>query len=65
MDYETIIYQVEDRIATITFDRPDRLNALSPEMIRELREIKELIKEQNGLLKEVIAVPNGRTKPKK
>ena len=35
------------------------------EMIRELREIKELIKEQNGLLKEVIAVPNGRTKPKK
>ena len=35
------------------------------EMVRELREIKELIKEQNGLLKEVIAVPNGRTKPKK
>jgi enoyl-CoA hydratase/carnithine racemase len=38
MDYETIRYQVEDRIATITFDRPDRLNALSPEMVRELRQ---------------------------
>ena len=35
------------------------------EMIRELREIKELIKEQNALLKEVIAVPNGRSKAKK
>jgi hypothetical protein len=35
------------------------------EMIRELREIKELIKEQNGLLKEAIAVPNGREKAKK
>lgn len=35
------------------------------EMIRELREIKELIKEQNALLKEVIVVPNGRSKAKK
>jgi hypothetical protein len=34
-------------------------------MIRELREIKELIKEQNALLKEVVAAPNGRDKTKK
>jgi enoyl-CoA hydratase/carnithine racemase len=38
MAFETIEYDVDDRIATITFDRPDRLNALSPEMIRELRQ---------------------------
>jgi enoyl-CoA hydratase/carnithine racemase len=37
MDFETIRYEVEDRIATITFDRPDQLNALSPAMVRELR----------------------------
>jgi enoyl-CoA hydratase/carnithine racemase len=37
MEYATIRYDVADRIATITFARPDRLNALSPEMIRELR----------------------------
>jgi enoyl-CoA hydratase/carnithine racemase len=37
MSFETIRYEVEDRIATITFDRADRLNALSPAMIRELR----------------------------
>ena len=35
------------------------------EMIRELREIKDLIKEQNELLKEAIALPNGRDKAKK
>ena len=37
MNFEAIRYEVEDRTATITLDRPDRLNALSPEMIRELR----------------------------
>jgi len=37
MSFEAIQYEVADRVATITFDRPDRLNALSPEMIRELR----------------------------
>jgi enoyl-CoA hydratase/carnithine racemase len=38
MHFETIQYDVADRIATITLDRPDQLNALSPAMIRELRE---------------------------
>jgi enoyl-CoA hydratase/carnithine racemase len=37
MKFETIRYEVEDRIATITFDRPDKLNAISPQMVQELR----------------------------
>lgn len=37
MAFTTIRYEVTGHIATITFDRPDQLNALSPEMIRELR----------------------------
>jgi len=38
MGYESIRYEVADRIATITFDRADRLNALSRTMIDELRD---------------------------
>ena len=38
MELETIRYEVEDRTALITLNRPDRLNALSPEMIRDLRQ---------------------------
>jgi enoyl-CoA hydratase/carnithine racemase len=34
--YETIDYDVRDRIATITLDRPDRLNAFTVTMQREL-----------------------------
>src|SRR5947209_16825778 len=37
MEYASILYEVEDRIATITLNRPEALNALSPSMISELR----------------------------
>jgi enoyl-CoA hydratase/carnithine racemase len=38
MSYETIKYEVADRIATITFDRPERLNAVNEQMISELND---------------------------
>jgi enoyl-CoA hydratase/carnithine racemase len=37
VDYDTILYEVADRTATITLNRPDQLNALSPHMVGELR----------------------------
>ena len=36
MTYEQILYDVRDRIATITMNRPERLNAWTPLMGREL-----------------------------
>ena len=35
-DYDEIAYEVEDRVLTITLDRPDRLNAFTLQMQREL-----------------------------
>ena len=36
MPYEQIAYEVADRVATITLDRPDKLNAFTVRMQREL-----------------------------
>lgn len=36
MEFEEIRYEVEDSVLTITLDRPDRLNAFTPTMAREL-----------------------------
>ncbi len=38
MSYEQILYDVEDRIATITLNRPDRLNAYTPVLGGEVRQ---------------------------
>ena len=38
MSFEEIRYEVADRVLTITLNRPDRLNAFTPTMGRELIE---------------------------
>ncbi|MPY95302.1 MAG: enoyl-CoA hydratase [Acidimicrobiia bacterium] len=36
MAYETIIYDIEDRVLTITMNRPERLNAFNGQMMTEM-----------------------------
>jgi enoyl-CoA hydratase len=39
MTYETLLFSIEDRVATITLNRPKVLNALNAAMLRELDEL--------------------------
>jgi enoyl-CoA hydratase/carnithine racemase len=41
MGYEHILYEVRDRVATVTLNRPDKLNAWTATMGREVRQAME------------------------
>jgi len=41
MAYEHILYEVSDKVATITLNRPDRMNAWTPIMERDVRHAME------------------------
>ncbi|MCC7267057.1 MAG: enoyl-CoA hydratase, partial [Caulobacteraceae bacterium] len=35
-EFETLLYNVADGVATITLNRPDRLNAFTPKMMLDM-----------------------------
>ncbi len=49
MSYETIKYEVTDGVATITLNRPDRLNAVTAAMLKELSAVMQLIEEDKSI----------------
>ena len=58
-DFETIGYEVAQRVATITLDRPDRLNAFTVGMQRELCRAFDLVDEDDDV-RVVIVTGRGR-----
>lgn len=43
MDFETILFDVSDGVATITLNRPDKMNSFSEQMHAELREVMPVL----------------------
>ena len=59
MDYETLLYEVDGGVATITLNRPERLNAFNDTMRRELIELFDRIDEDDDV-RAVIVTGAGR-----
>src|SRR5467141_4372198 len=49
MNTQEILYQVADRVATITLNRPDKLNAWTATMDREVRAVMEDAERDDGV----------------
>ena len=59
MNFTTILYDVADGIATITYNRPEKLNAFTPLMLRELEQAFDLI-DADDAVRAVIVTGAGR-----
>ena len=49
MDYQTLNFDVDSGVATITLNRPEALNAMSPAMAKELHEVALQIDVDNSV----------------
>src|SRR3954452_24637098 len=59
MSFQEIRYEIEDGVLTITLDRPDRLNAFTPTMGRELLEALDMA-DADASVRAVIVTGAGR-----
>lgn len=58
-DYQQITYEVEEEILTVTLDRPERLNAFTATMVRELLDAFDRADADDGI-RAVIVTGRGR-----
>ena len=59
MSYETLLYDVQDNVGIITFNRPEAANAMSPECAAELNQVS-LEVEGNSDVRAVVITGNGK-----
>ena len=49
MSYKYMLFEVQDNIALVTFNRPDAMNSLNPELMTEFGDILDKIKGDQGI----------------
>jgi len=54
MSYETVLFEVSDRVATLTLNRPERLNAVNQQMKDDLRAAWQRVKDDPDIWVAVI-----------
>ena len=59
MAYESIILEKENRVATITFNRPDKLNALNPQLVSDILNALDAVASDEDI-RVLIVTGNGR-----
>jgi 2-(1,2-epoxy-1,2-dihydrophenyl)acetyl-CoA isomerase len=60
MSYQTISLQIADGVATLTLDRPDKLNALTPEMLAEILAVLDNISASGSAARCLLITGAGR-----
>ena len=63
MTYQHILYEVEQKIATITLNRPDRMNAWTPIMERDVRHAMEAAARTTACASSCSPAPAARSAP--
>jgi enoyl-CoA hydratase/carnithine racemase len=49
IDYETILFEVSDRVATVTINRPERLNSFTQQMCDEFADVWDRVRADDGI----------------
>ena len=61
MAYETILVEVSDGVATVTLNRPDRMNSFNHTMTREFRQLWIELRDDPEVRVVVLRAPPGMT----